>query len=742
MLLRRILARRGPRLVLGLHAILALALVFVPLFEVLGFERAFATGLLATPAAAGLAIAARRAAPEASAAALAWAALGLGLLALIPTTLAGLLVEWLAAPCSPAEGLAFMLVGPATQSAFGVALGVVASHLPGLRARPGWAVAAALVGSLGLALYRLWSEPQIVVFSLPFGYWPGSIYDESLQPSAALIAHRGLALLVAVALVALVQSRHDARARWLFLGTTALALLIHARGEQLGFDRTRATIERALSRKVVTPRWTLHVDPSIGAERLERLRTEMVLREAQLTRFFGTRPSLHLHAYVYADDAQKQDLMGAAATQLARPWAGELHVSRFDVPHPVLKHELAHLFAGELASGFLRVPARGRVFVNLGLVEGVAVAADWPVRAGLTVHQWARAMRALGVAPDPRAVVYPSGFWAESSARAYTIAGSFVRFLVDTRGIEPLGRAYASNDFEAAYGVPMATLVEEWAKMIDALPLSDSDRVMAEHRFKAPSIFARACPHTTANLIDEAAAELGRGDLDQALPDLERAFGYDGSRTDVLLLAARALAREGRLDEARTWATRARDAAGNTARGRAQAVEVLADLAWQSGDRQTAAAGYREARAAGVSEEAGRLHTVKLAALTRTATVSEALRRYLGGERPLEHSAALLGRLAHDAPGDVLLRYLNAKLLENVGLPALAAIEARTALGMGLDDNALQQEARQVEAKSYLWSGDAARAARSFRTLAETSTRAGPALEAADWAERAELRPE
>ncbi len=741
-LLGRVLARRGPRVVLTLHALLAVGLVFVPLFDVLGFERAFATGLLAAPAAAALGIAARRAVPEASPAAAAWAAFVLGLIALAPTVAAGLLVELLAAPCSPAEGLAFMAVGPVTQTALGVAMSVLAATVPGARARPGLVVALALFASLALSLYRLWAEPQIFVYNLPFGHWPGSLYDESLRPHAALIAHRALALALAIALVALAQAPSDGRARWALLFSAGAAWALYSRGEALGFDRTRATIERALSRTVVTPRWTLHVDPSIGDERLARLRGEMQLRDAQLTRFFGTRPSLHVHAYVYADDAQKQALMGAAATQLARPWAGEFHVSRFEVPHTSLKHELAHVFAGELAPGLLRVPARARVFVNLGLVEGVAVAADWPVRSGLTVHQWARAMRALGVAPDPRAVVYPSGFWAESSARAYTIAGSFVRHLVDTRGIEPLARAYASNDFDASYGVPMATLVEEWARMIDALPLSPEDRVMAEHRFKAPSIFARACPHTTANLVDAAYTELARGEIDRALPDLERAFGYDGSRVDVLLAAAKALGRAGRTDEARAWATRARDATGTTARGRAMAVEALADLSWQAGDREAAAAGYREVRAVGLSEEAWRLQTVKLRALTRSATVSERVRAYLGGERPIEQSAAILGALAHDAPGDVLLRYLHAKLLENVGLPALAAPEARAALALGLEDAALRQEALQVEAKSLLWSGQRAEAARAFHALATTSTRAGPALEAADWVERAELAPE
>jgi hypothetical protein len=741
-LLSRLLQRRGARLVLALHGVLAVLLCLVPLFDVLGFERAFATGLITTPAAAALAVAARRAAPDARPGDVAWAASALGLLALLPTLLAGLGVELWTSPCSPGEGLVFLVLGPVTQTLLGVALGVVATALPLSRAHPGWAVAAVLLGSLGLSLQRLWAEPQIFVYSLPFGYWPGSLYDEAVAPSLALYAHRGLAVLVALGLVALTELRRSPRA-WAVLGLAVAGggVLSH-HGEALGFDRSRATVERALSRTVRTERWTLHVDPSIGEERLARLVDELGLRTAQLERFFGTRPSLHMHAYVYADDAQKQALMGAAATQLARPWQGELHVSRFDVPHPSLKHELAHLYAGELASGFLRVPARARVLVNLGLVEGVAVAADWPVRGGLTVHQWARAMRALGVAPSPERVVYPSGFWAEASVRAYTIAGSFVRHLVDTRGIGPLGRAYASNDFEGAYGVPMATLVDEWARTIDALPLSDAERTLAEHRFRAPSIFGRTCPHTTANLVEAAALDLARGETDAALPALERAFGYDASRLDVLLLGAKALGRVGRVAEAEAWATRARETPGATARGRATAVEALADLAWRADRRDAAARGYHEVRALGLSDESWRLMTVKLEALTRSSSVAAALRTYLAGERPLEQAGPLLAALVQAHPGDALLHYLYAKLLENVGLPAEAAEAARTAQALGLSDAALRSEAQLMEARGRLWSGARAEAAVLLGALVATSTRAGPRAEAEDWLERARRAPE
>jgi len=741
--LLRLLYRRGPRIALALLLVVAIILCFVPLLDVLGFERAFVSGLFCAPIGAALAVAAKRALPERTVTDRALTALWLGLIALIPTAACGALVEALTASCSPGQGLAFLLVGAGTQTAVGVALGTVAVETP---VPPGWAVALALVASLGFALARLWEHPQIDAFNLPFGYWPGSLYDEGIDLGAAFIAHRTLALFTAIAVVALVHAKHDRRALFAVLFAGGIAGLLWSKGEALGFDRTRATVERTLSREVETDRWVLHVDPAIGESRLARMKLELTLRDAQLERFFGKKPSHKLIVYLYADDDQKKALMGAHGTQLARPWQHELHISGFDVPHPSLKHELAHLYGGEIAAGPLGVPARALVLVNLGLVEGLAVAADWPVRGGLTVHEWARAMRALKLAPDPRDVIYPAGFWSQSSSRAYTIAGSFIRWLADTKGIEPLARAYASNDFEGAYGAPMATLVEGWAQMIDAMPLSETDRLQAEYRFKSPSIFARVCPHTTANLLEDARDDMARGDLDRALDALDRAFGYDPSRVDVLYTGAKALGRAGRMEEARAWATRGRDAPGSTTRGMAMGIELLADLAWQQsearedariGARDAARSGYEEVRSLGLSEESARLQTVKLQALTRPSTVSEPLRKYLSGALGSDQSAGTLGALARGAPHDPIVAYLFGKLLENVLLPELAVTEASRAIALGLDDPALVREATSVTARSLLWSGKAAESRAAFEGLARNSTRAGGSLDTADWVERA-----
>ena len=56
-----------------------------------------------------------------------------------------------------------------------------------------------------------------------------------------------------------------------------------------------------------------------------------------------------------------------------------------------------------------------------------------------TIHQEAAAMIAACRAPPLESVV-GAGFSAQSGARAYTIAGSFCRFLLETRGAAAMQR--------------------------------------------------------------------------------------------------------------------------------------------------------------------------------------------------------------------------------------------------------------------------------------------------------------
>src|SRR6185437_1016505 len=105
-----------------------------------------------------------------------------------------------------------------------------------------------------------------------------------------------------------------------------------------------------------------------------------------------------------------------------------------------------------------------------------------------------------------------------SSARGYTTAGSFLRFLLDTYGPDKLRALYHDGgEFEAAYGKPLAALEIEWRAMIDKIELPAGVVEATRERFRGGSVFGRPCPHAIAARREAAFAELSHGDRAAAI---------------------------------------------------------------------------------------------------------------------------------------------------------------------------------------------------------------------------------
>jgi hypothetical protein len=495
--------------------------------------------------------------------------LQLNLLFLIPTICGGLFVEWLQQSCNPQEGILYILLLPGSCVLFGCAIGLTCARIFRRPKVVFAAISFLFFGLLATALFRMYQEPQIFAYSMAFGYWPGSLYDEDIRITRALLTHRALSVLVALSLVFFVDAiapLRNSSSRFftvrmhgfiLAIIFAASACFLHDQGEDYGFDLTRASIDQALSRHVNRKHFELRIDASISKQQLAHLVAEHELHYESLTDFFGEHPRTPIRVYVYRGLAQKRFLMGAYQTQIARPWSNEIHIHGFDIPHRVLKHELAHVFAAQFASGLFKVPSSGGIFVNMGIIEGTAVAADWPADQ-MTVHEWARAMREQKRAPDPRKILYPQGFWAISAARAYTIAGSFLRFLVDEYGVNAFKHLYRSNDFVVAYSKSLDVLVGEWEAFIDAMPAGKQVSQLAEHRFKQPGIFRKICAHETAKRADDAYRAIRAGDFERGIPLIESVQANRPDSAYNFVFLARALAKDLRFGPARTFLEKAK----------------------------------------------------------------------------------------------------------------------------------------------------------------------------------------
>jgi hypothetical protein len=551
----------------ALLAILAVILDFAPLFDVLGYDFAFALGFAAALAGVdlghGVVVRARASGAEgdAPAAALARriglalaAALGVLVLPLLLSLANGLRVR----NCNLGAGLAFFTLLPVGTAVYAATAGVLVATFVRRRARlVAWLVP---ILSLAWAAWRLYEGPAVFAFDPFGGYFPGPIYDEALRPPARLVHFRlvnvvWLGAATALALAAVGRGRDPRRWRRPALAV-ALPLLVASavffswRGD-LGFYVRRSDLAATLDRTFETEHFVVHYASAAGKTPadVELQAEDYEFRYAQLVEILGAEPAGPVTVWEFPNADVKKQLVGAGNTLYAKPWTREIFLQAERFPSARLRHELAHVFAGAFGDPMFGIAFRWKwrgplpvPVLAMGLVEGLAEAADWTDPDGnATIHQDAAAMIADGLAP-PLASVVGAGFSAQAGARAYTMAGSFCAFLLETRGPERLRALYRSaGNFIDVYRAPLATLEAEWRGFLAKQPVSARDKARASEQFRRPAIFKKVCARELAARVGEARG-LERAAPGRAVRLLEEACHDDPHEPSYRLELAQARA--------------------------------------------------------------------------------------------------------------------------------------------------------------------------------------------------------
>jgi predicted negative regulator of RcsB-dependent stress response len=710
----------------------------LPLLDAPGYELGQLLAFAAVALAPFLALPAARAeraahGPLASPAAAAGATFTL-LSALLALAFAGATLRAALGPCSavtPASAFVPLLAWPSALAASaGAAAAAFLARGRGGRAAL-WYVAA-VAASLAATLRGGYTGPAAFLFDPFLGAFPGPLYDEALRVDGRLVLQRleaaalGVALAAAAELVARLRGpppRARAVAPALVL---AVALGAAAGGkaarEAQALDGDRASIAEALGDRREGARCTV----VLPAEKAEAAKDAFVadcdFHVDDVSRALGVAAPPRLTVYLYRSAAEKRRLVGAGATEYAKPWLAEVHVADAPLPHPVLRHEVAHAVAATLAGGPLRIPARGGVLVAAGLLEGLAVALELP-RGGWTVHEWARAARDLGYLPDAAKLMSPASFWTQAPARAYGAAGSFVAFVLERYGGAPVREAYRTGDLGAAAGKPVEALAAEWQVFLDGVAVPDGLRLAAQARFGRKSLFARRCAREAAVLVADGALAAAGGRLEKAC-DLYARAAELGDRGQLAKAIGDLRARALDLDGAEERYEAALAAADPEDRALRVAVTVArGDLAWRRGDAAAASAAYRAALASGPDDPEARLLHAKLAALADPA-LGAAARPYLLGEGDAVLALARLSRSGHP-----LAAYLVARALLQRGEARAALDELARADAPGLPD-ALRPEARFLAAEARCLAGEEDAGAAALSRIAADATRAADRLRA------------
>ncbi len=715
----RVLWSRVGRFWLAATALVAITLALLPQLGTLNYYFSFVVAFVVGPGAFHLGLAAGRrllsrrglVGPGEESAAILAALFSAALLAVVPlviVTLNALRVQ----PCDYWGGLLFFALGPLAGALYSSLPGFAVGALVRRRHLARAMVAVLVSATIAFPLARLYFGPAIHLYHPVVGYFSGAIYDEVIEVRLPFVAFRLVNLLEALLVVVAVRLSRTSRAmpsaasarapmrlRGWFILLLSVTALCWWSPRHLGYRFDRAAIRAELGGLIETPNFELIYPGDTSYEQVApRVAVELERIHEELTTLMGRAPVRRTRVFVYADAAQKRRLMGADQVSVVKPWLAEVHLNRVDVGASVIAHELVHALFAACARGPLKMPARLAVLPQMGIVEGLAVALDG--RGGrLTLHEAAAAMRQLDLAPDMQRIMSSDGFWSAPAGRAYVTAGSFVRHLIDQYGPGPLCPLYRHGDFKAAFGLSLTELVEDWLALLDdpqRVPLGEEELQLAADAFARRSVFQRTCALEVARMRRAAAERTRARDFQGAVVLLDAVVAVEPEAPAKRYDLARALLRAEEYDRARaTFAALAEDeSVRRMLRLRARVGQ--ADLAWLTGDRQTAARAYRGL----LSEPMGRALRRRLLIAERGAGGSEAradvmrdflLRPLLPGVREslLEDYLAL-------SPGDVIARYLLGRKRFVDGREMSAVRELETALAGARLPPVIAQEARMT----------------------------------------------
>ncbi len=501
---------------IGIPVLAGIIALFIPLLRDLHFESAMVASVLGCFIAARVAAKAEKRAPEG------WNLLRIMGWVYLPALV--LLTATLIRGCFSADGLLYWIFNPPLSILFGYAVGRY-FRVNGFRRSVVWANVVLVVVAVGIFLFELFTLPQVYFFNHVWGHWPGPIYDEEVTFSTSVILFRFITLCW-VGLFWLMPHFWERRqAQYLTFLVLGGLVLSYLRLSEAGIVSPNEYIEARLGTALQTEYAEIHYPagylPEQEKNRISEL-NDFHIREIRDT--LNITSDERISAYIYAHPWQKKQLTGAKHTSYVPVWTSrhQYHINRQAVDGS-LRHELVHVIAKDFGNRILNASW------SVGLVEGLAVALSPAEQRRATVDQMVAANEAWLEADELERLFSVTGFYREGGPMSYSIAGSFVQYLLRNYPVEKFKQAYRRSSLAAGYDTPIDSLQAGWKRHLQTIEMVEEERLAGLRAFAIPSIFDQDCPRRVTS-YQEA---MDRGRLLVAERDTVAALQAFGQAADT-----------------------------------------------------------------------------------------------------------------------------------------------------------------------------------------------------------------
>lgn len=406
--------------------------------------------------------------------------------------------------CSPSGYLFWMLLlwYPAWITALGIYHLMVRGVLLGKSRRLlGWALGAVYLINILDIIGTLWFYPQKRLVHQFAGFLHGPIYDTFIPIDHGIVLARISHFFGGALLLCGAWWRRSLLPTIMTLVTFSSWLIfaiLAADHGSIGYGKEH--LAKRLSERRSHFGFTLYYAPDVrmkaaGAaadESISRLEREVQFHLQDLSSILNEGSLPHVDIFVYPSQNEKKLWFGGGTTDVTDVYGPSLHITQSGWNHPTLRHELVHALTSDI--GFFGLGFHP----NMAFTEGLAVALA-PEEEPLSLDDGAAAILASGHVEDIGDLFSPF-FWQESGDRAYTLAGSFLRFLIDRYGIKGVKAKYGGASWESAFARSQQSLTAEWRDQILKQFNRSTLGMYSEALFRSPGLFRATCPHSRVDL--------------------------------------------------------------------------------------------------------------------------------------------------------------------------------------------------------------------------------------------------
>ena len=362
---------------------------------------------------------------------------------------------------------------------------------------------------------EIYLYPQIFSYSVIWGYFPGTLYDELIRISSDIIYYR-LILLFLFAVIYLGVSKKLTPKSFLLGFALYLFFVVYVKPLN-NFDTNKTVIKKATKHELNSPDFKIYFFYDVNKTDAIYTALKHEYLRATIINNIGLNTTEKVTSFIYKSPKQKALLFGSAAADVSKPWQNSVFTEK-NTTSSTLKHELAHAYSASFGTGLTKLAAN----FNPALIEGFAAAVqdDYLNRP---IDEVAAIVYKEGRHINLQQMFSGFNFFKSSPAFGYLFAGAFVKYLIQNFGMEKFSSFYSDGNFQKSFGISLEAAEKNFYDYLRSLKVSRQKEIV-NLLLGSKSVFQRSCRHYVAEKMDEAESLMKVGKNKQAIVIYENLY--------------------------------------------------------------------------------------------------------------------------------------------------------------------------------------------------------------------------